>query len=348
MFTFLGQLFSSIFLILATIVNSIIPLFAGNSLTDDRYYDKWSADDAYVVDYDSVIQKDPDEDLNILVITDVQLNGDEVLGETRFKTEELITKLVNKTDPDLIVVVGDNAIGIFAYHWFVEFMDSFNIPWAPVMGNHDGQGLSSESWAAYKMIKADNCLFKFGPEDMGHGNYTVQIRQGNKFIHTLYLMDTHDSTDYIDGDIVLEDVYDGLWKNQIEWYKWNVNGLNELTNSTVESTLFIHIPLPEYNNAYEAIGSDPTAFGQKSEYICCSGMNTGMFDVLKELGSTKNVICGHDHVNNFSTNYQGIRLSYATKTGTGSYHDTSIQGGSLLTIDENGTATFSHIDAATL
>ena len=279
-------------------------------------------------------------------MTDVQLTSDDSFVD-RFEVEELIEKLVDKTDPDLIVSVGDNAIGIFSYEWFISFFDSFDIPWALVMGNHDGQNIPSESWASYKIIKSDNCLYKFGPEDMGHGNYAIQIAQGNKIIHTLYLMDTHDSTDYIDGDIVLEDVYDGLWKNQIEWYKWNVNGLNELTNSNIESTLFIHIPLPEYADAYNAIGSDPTAFGTLNEGICHSGMNTGMFNVIKELDSTKNVICGHDHVNNFSTTYQGIRLSYATKTGTGSYYNTSIQGGSLLVIDENGTATFSHIDAAT-
>lgn len=338
------QFFSSVFLVLATIFNSIIPLVVGNDLADDRFYDEWSSDDAYVIDYDGILTKDADEDFKVLVLADTQLDNDDALGANRFASEALITALVEKSDPDLIVTVGDNAIGGFAYEWFIRFLDSFDIPWAPVMGNHDGQGLSDESWAAYKMTKADNCMFKFGPEDMGHGNYTLHISQNNRIIHTLYLMDTHNSTDYFDGTTLQEDVYDGLWKNQIEWYKWNVNGLNSLTNSNVQSTLFIHIPFPEYNNAYDNMSSDPTAFGVKGEYICC-GVNRGMFDVIKELGSTKDVICGHDHVNTFSTVYEGVRLSYALKTGLTAYYDENLQGASLLTIDENGETTFSHIDA---
>ncbi len=342
MFTFLGNVFSSIFLIFATLFNSIIPMFASSSIAAERYYEKWSPEDAYVIDADNVIQKNPEEDFKVLIVTDVQLDSSEALGKTRFETEALIDSLFEKTNPDLIVAVGDNATGTFSYEWFISYFDSFGVPWALVMGNHDGQGTIGENWISYKLIKSDNCLYKFGPEDMGHGNYAVHISQANKIIHTIYLMDTHDSTDYFDGTTLHEDVYDGLWKNQIEWYKWNVNGLNALTNSNVESTLFIHIPLAEYHDAYNAISSDPTAFGEKNEYIC-NGINNGMFDVIKELGSTKNVIVGHDHLNTFSTTYQGVRLSYATKTGTGSYSDDSIQGGSLLTIDSDGKATFSHL-----
>lgn len=346
MLTF-AQFFSSVFLVFATLFNSIIPMLAASSVTDDLFYDEWSADDAYVIDYDGILEKNADEDFKILILADVQVDNEDATGANRFASESLIISLVEKADPDLIVTVGDNAIGGFAYEWFISFMDSFDIPWAPVMGNHDGQGLPNESWAAYKMIKADNCLFKFGPEDMGHGNYVLHLTQDNKVIHTLYLMDTHNSTDYFDGTTLHEDVYDGLWENQIEWYKWNVNGINALTNSNVESTLFMHIPFPEYHDAFNAIESDPTAFGERNEYICSSGMNSGMFDVIKDLGSTKNVICGHDHVNNFSTTYQGVRLSYALKSGLTSYYDANMQGGSLLTIDSNGKTTFSHIDATT-
>ena len=338
------QFFSSVFLILATLFNSFIPLLAGNQFTEHLCYDNWSSSDAYVLDYDNVLKKDADKDFKILVLADTQLDNDDATGAKRFASEALITALVEKADPDLIVTVGDNAIGGFAYQWFIDFLDSFGIPWAPIMGNHDGQGLPDESWAAYKMTKADNCLFEFGPKDMGHGNYVLHISQNNKIIHTLYLMDSHDSTDYFDGTTLHEDVYDGVWKNQIEWYKWNVNGLNTLTNSNVQSTVFMHIPFPEYNNAFDNMNSDPTSFGEKNEYICC-GINRGMFDVIKELGSTKDVICGHDHVNTFSTVYEGVRLSYALKSGLTSYYDEAIQGASLLTIDNNGATKFSHIDA---
>ncbi len=343
MIIFLERAFSSIVLIFATLINSIVPMLISNPLTDDAYYDAWSSNDTYQIDSDRVLEKDPDEDFKVLILTDIQNKSGEALSTERFETEAMIEALYEQTNPDMIALVGDNAIGMFSYEWLVNYLDSFDIPWAGVMGNHDGQNIPGESWAAYKMMTASNSLFKFGPEDMGHGNYAVHISQNNKIIHSLYFMDTHDVVSFYNGTEYIEDEYDGLWKNQIEWYKWNVNGLNTLTNSNVESSLFIHIPLPEYRDAREAMASDPTAFGEQNEWICASAINNGMFDVIKDLGSTKNVIAGHDHRNNFSTTYQGIRLSYATKTGTGSYHDENMLGGSLLTIDANGAATFSSI-----
>ena len=52
--------------------------------------------------------------------------------------------------------------------------------------------------------------------------------------------------------------------------------------------------------------------------------------------STKNVICGHEHKNNFSVLYRGVRLTYATKTGDGHdwVEDGSVCGGTVLKLDE--------------
>lgn len=61
--------------------------------------------------------------------------------------------------------------------------------------------------------------------------------------------------------------------------------------------------------------------------------------------STKNVICGHDHVNDFSLVYEGVRLTYALKTGNGAYW---VEGGSQsgytqLTISETGSGSINQI-----
>ena len=86
-----------------------------------------------------------------------------------------------------------------------------------------------------------------------------------------------------------------------------VKGLTEYNGTPVESTLFIHIPLPEYNMAakiYEPINDGFTKdgngnFGMLREPICSPYYNSGMFEKIVELNSTKNVICGHEHKNNF-------------------------------------------------
>ena len=35
-----------------------------------------------------------------------------------------------------------------------------------------------------------------------------------------------------------------------------------------------------------------------------------LFETMQELGSTKAIFCGHDHDNNFSIDYKGIRFTY--------------------------------------
>ena len=35
-----------------------------------------------------------------------------------------------------------------------------------------------------------------------------------------------------------------------------------------------------------------------------------LFETMLELGSTKAIFCGHDHDNNFSIDYKGIRFTY--------------------------------------
>ena len=53
-----------------------------------------------------------------------------------------LTEIIEATDPDLIILTGDIVYGEFddsgtSLLSFVEFMESFKIAWAPVLGNHE-------------------------------------------------------------------------------------------------------------------------------------------------------------------------------------------------------------------
>ena len=71
----------------------------------------------------------------------------------------------------------------------------------------------------------------------------------------------------------------------------------------------------------------------------------GIFTAVEmlRLGSTKNMIVGHDHVNSSSMVVDGIRLSYGLKCGSGCYWEPEMSGGSTLTISSDGTGTFAHV-----
>lgn len=77
----------------------------------------------------------------------------------------------------------------------------------------------------------------------------------------------------------------------------------------------MHIPFPEYINLY----NENPIYGIKGESICCSSVNTGLFDAIIENNITDWVAVGHDHSSDFYGNYKGINLAYGRKTGYGSY-----------------------------
>ena len=118
--------------------------------------------------------------------------------------------------------------------------------------------------------------------------------------------------------------------------------------SDVPSMLIFHIPVPEYAMALEDLmlssQYDPErAFGEIREPVCCPPENTGLFTKVKELGNTAYIFCGHDHINNLSVEYEGVRLTYGLKTGPGSYSDDDMQGATLITISADREVEIEHI-----
>ncbi|MBQ7543005.1 MAG: metallophosphoesterase [Clostridia bacterium] len=351
--------FKQIAALFLTFSMTVAPLFGvirqgGKS----AFFDNWSASDAFTADCAVRMDKQPDKDFVILNLTDIQLNNAEAFNEVGAQTKAVIDRLVADTKPDLITVTGDNGSMFLAYNEMIRMLDSYGIPWAPIMGNHDGHGFPGEFWCAYNFADAKNCLFRFGPADMGYGNYIIHIYENDQIIHTLYMMDTHDNIEADNCNGPKGDGYDHLWENQMLWYAWAVNGTNKLAGKAVDSSVFFHIPLCEYNSAWNAATEDgkfkaeyaETSFGEKREGVCCAPENNGFFMLMQRLGSTKNVICGHDHVNSFSILYEGIRLTYSLKTGAGAYSDADMNGGTTLTIASDGSTTTVHhyVDAASL
>ena len=379
----------------------------------------WNENDKYNIDEDAyILTVDKKSDFKILNLTDLQLS--EGMSQKRInRTYELVRQLVKETNPSIVTFTGDNTWlknSKKAVKRFVKEIDNicieFDVPWAPILGNHDAESDVDGNWIFDEYLQAQNIIFNYkenanrskdlakGPMNIsGVGNYVINVKSANdsKIFHSMIMMDTHslgscstiDSVNigsekinltglneseklklnewitkdgYIfapsedennNGYTVVGTGYDYIKENQIHWYEYMVKGLAESTGAPVESSLFIHIPLPEYNMAakiYEPINDGFTKdengnFGMLREPICSPYYNSGMFEKIIELNSTKNVICGHEHKNNFSVLYRGIRLTYATKTGDGHdwVEDGSVCGGTVLEFDETDKLTVSPI-----
>ena len=124
------------------------------------------------------IEKQPGKDFKILQITDTQLY---MLPGDNKKALELTKELVTEEKPDLVVLTGDNVSALFT-DWLIDdvidCMESLGVPWAPVFGNHDGEGKADLKWQGEQFMKAEHCLYQPGPSNLtGEGNYIINVTE---------------------------------------------------------------------------------------------------------------------------------------------------------------------------
>ena len=146
--------------------------------------------------------------------------------------------------------------------------------------------------------------------------------------------------------IVNDTRYDCIHKEQADWYDGEVERLNRC-----ESTIITHMPINGFTYAfenymdavnkkeYERIKSYKPIGPCRQEESCSGGVyDKAIYESIKKYNSTKNVIVGHDHINDFSLLYEGVRFTYAVKTGDGCYwkNDGTMNGATLLTINDKG------------
>ena len=307
--------------------------------------EEWKNTDEFTNDYCVAIEKKPDKDFEILTFSDTQFNDAiDYMGIAGTAYDEM-KALVEKKKPDLIIVMGDAtwaAMTKVSIKQFVHFMDKFQIPWAAIMGNHEDEkaqgyfGNVDCNWVCDQFMKSEYCIMKKGPNNIGGvGNYIINIEENGRVIESLILMDSHSKRYY---EKTGEYEYDHIYPEQIEWYKWAVDGLKQ-KNGHNKNMLFIHIPLNEYKDAYEyweESGFDKSiGFGEKHEEVCAGYENSGMFDVIRDMGATTHVFAAHDHLNNYGVLYQGVNLIYTMKTGDRCSYWKGNTGGTRIIIGED-------------
>lgn len=96
----------------------------------------------------------------------------------------------------LIVLTGDLVYGEFddsgtALQGLIDCLDSFEVYWAPVFGNHDNESAKGALWQCEQLEKSEYCLFDRGPVETGNGNYCIGIKQGGRLVRTVVLMDSN-------------------------------------------------------------------------------------------------------------------------------------------------------------
>lgn len=317
----------------------------------------WTATQKYSTENVATIEKDPSRDFRIMFLTDLQLWFD---GKDNKEALQIAKETVEQNDPDLIILGGDNVSGLTTNYLIkdvIEVFESLQIPWAPVFGNHDAEGKATLEWQGDLFTDAKYCMFEFGPDNLdGVGNYAINITENGKIVEVLFLLDTGRYVDLPDGS----NGEGGFDYAKLAWYEWNIKGAskaaygsyNPSEGKVVKSMAFFHFALPEMDmcvNDLKYVDKDGNVkpeygFGTIGTGICAQKVNTGMFDLALELGSTTDFFFGHDHENDASIVYKGIRMTYGLKTGPSPapWNSAKRYGGTLITMDSQGKTTVEH------
>ncbi len=280
----------------------------------------YSDDEPFIIDLQG-------DSLKILQLTDLHL----LYGIDAYdrKTLNGIKTLVESDTWDMVVITGDMAMSISAPSLFaklVRFMESLETPWTFIFGNHETDYNDYQDLLS-KIKDTEYLYFKVGPEldEGGVGNFRIQFNHAGTPFYTLYLMDSHAEREVYTED---EGEYDYIHASQVEWYNTHVS------QDTTNSVMYMHIPLREFMNPDEL----PYCGTFDEDKVYAQGINTGLFDAIVLNGKTKGVFVGHDHLNDFSFEMDGVLLAYGQITGYNAYGDLE-RGGRVVEVSSLGVMT---------
>ena len=256
---------------------------------------------------------------------------------------------------------------------FATLMETLGVYWIPTFGNHDSEFYSPYNRAEisefYSSEDFKYCLYQEGSEDIyGCGNAVINVKNSDGIItQSIFTIDSNAYT----GDGLFEMLaweYDNIHDDQIAWYKATMENTIKYNKSVIEnmenkdellekyakgnSLLFFHIPVEEYydawleysENDFKDTENTKLIYGTATEggrVVYNSDIHNNLFETMQELGGNQGMFVGHDHINNLSMDYKGIRLTYGYSVDYLAYlriHKLGSQRGcTMVTVKPDGT-----------
>lgn len=245
-------------------------------------------------------------------------------NEATLRTQEHLRTCLQTNDFDLLILTGDQVwcYGEYepkkAYEQLIAILNEVNLPVVITYGNHDsehgkitrGQLRELENQLNNRVIPENKQLVRNRQSE----SLDIYDSKGEQVIKQVFILD---SGDYIENqeelgmkDKPADNYYAYLYPEQISWFNQTCmsRGKGE------EVLVFLHIPLVEYQE-----GKKNILTGECREEICCSDINSGFFTALIEKNLKASVFCGHDHDNNFTSEWLGVGLNYGLIGGYNVY-----------------------------
>ncbi len=299
-----------------------------------------------------------DRDFKILQLTDIHLRSGFFSKENDMMALNAIATMISVEKPDLVIATGDTSFpsgtvidnnnNMKSAEVFAQLMESLGVYWTVTYGNHDSESYATHTREElsdfYSSENLKYCLFQKGdPSVDGYGNNIIKIKNSaGEITQAIFTMDSNDYSP--DGG------YDNIHENQIEWYKNSYLKLNQenAEYGSVNSLLFLHIPPVEYDLAWQEYKENGYAdtenvkyyYGFWGENCCPPKYDDALFETMLTIDGEKAIFCGHDHVNTYSVDYKGIRLTYGMSIDYTAYHNIDKmglqRGCTLITVAPDG------------
>lgn len=259
----------------------------------------------------------------LIQLTDLHLK-EYPFDEKDSMTLDLIQEIVRKEEPDLLIFTGDIVWGtiiespLLSFQKFIDFCNTLNVQVAFTYGNHDVVDGKKDRKSFRKLenklrnqpIKKQVSIIE------NRENYVIEIPVYGEVAD--YLVVVMDSGGYQKSGI---SKYDFLLREQIKWF----DDMLIKYPKVKEIVVFQHIPLVEYKEAYDK--NLPKNY-TKNVRVDGPNLNTGFFSHLVESNRQIKLSVGHNHENNFQTNYLGVELMFGQLTGYSP--ETEIQRGARV------------------
>ena len=265
----------------------------------------------------------------------------------------------------------------YSAEMFAKLMEKLGVYWTVNFGNHDSEIYSiynrEEMGDFYSRDEWKNCLFQKDDGSIdGVSNSVIKVKNSDGVItQALFSIDTNDypKENKFAGIVAgFTGNYDNIHENQIEWYKTSCEKLNAENKAFIENTfegdkkeqllnnfglvkslVFMHIPPVEYadawdefkNNGYKDTENVKYYYGTLGEKVCHPTDDDLFFETAVEMKSTQGMFVGHDHINIFSVDYKGIRLTYGMSIDYVAYGKIdkvgTQRGCTVITVKPDGT-----------
>ena len=265
----------------------------------------------------------------------------------------------------------------YAHRIFSRLMERLGVFWTVTLGNHDSESYNYHKRDAvskmYEHEELTHCLYSSADGISGKGNHRIDVRNSAGFVtESFYMIDSHSYTD--SDPLGIKWDYDYIKDDQIAWYSDGVASVTAHNAAlyasladearaeyaallSPKSLMFMHIPLREVKYAYDdyvnngRADTEDTVYlgghdGEDKQVVFSSRTDELLFEAILELGSTKAVFFGHDHLNNFVLSYKGVTLSYGYSMDYLAYFGIKKEGFqrgcAIIKCSPSGDATISH------